>query len=152
MSDDKTFTVGGTSVKNGKLTWRFANGTPESRAAVLIKDNHSDVKLQALPRPMTRDEAIKFLEANGIQAVDPTVRTTRESNTPKPPKQSTSGAPAKANKSHVNVLIYENSDPEVESLAKEIHKNNWMGFCEWERMTPGARNEYRDRARQELGK
>lgn len=68
---DKTFTVGGTSVKNGVRTWRFANGTAEARANVLLKDNHTEVNLIALPSAMTRDAAIAFLKSKGFDAVDP---------------------------------------------------------------------------------
>lgn len=85
---DKTFTVGGTSVLNGVCTWRFANGAPEAREAVLIKNGHSDVKLMSLPKPMTREDGIAHLKTLGYSAADPTklVPGTDKERAPKPPK------------------------------------------------------------------
>ena len=56
----KLFTVAGTSVLNGKRTYRFANSM--SRAGVLARNGHTDVRLTALPAPMTRASAIAYLD------------------------------------------------------------------------------------------
>ena len=56
----KLYTVAGTSVLNGKRTYRFANSM--SRAGVLARNGHTDVRLTALPAPMTRASAIAYLD------------------------------------------------------------------------------------------
>lgn len=69
MSSNKTFTVGGTSYYNGSSTWRFANGSAAARAKVLRDNGHRDVDLEPLPRPMTREEAIEYLMAQGRRGI-----------------------------------------------------------------------------------
>ena len=56
----KLYTVAGTSVLKGKRTYRFANSM--SRAGVLARNGHTDVRLTALPAPMTRASAIAYLD------------------------------------------------------------------------------------------
>lgn len=66
MSDEnKTWTVVGTSIKKGEKTLRFANGTAAAREKVLLKDNHSEVRLFDLPSAMTKEAAVAWLEAQG---------------------------------------------------------------------------------------
>lgn len=143
MSTDKTFTVGGTSVKKGVLTWRFANGSPEARAQVLLKDNHTDIKLQALPRPMTRDEGIEYLKANGIKAVDPTAKPPK---TPKP-----TGVLTRGDKERLAAAPKdEDIDPAVEAKARDLHNKSNLKFMSWDEMQPDTRNEYRENARRIL--
>ena len=55
----KLYTVAGTSTLNGKSSYRFANSM--SRAGVLARNGHEDVKLVALPEPMTKESAIAYL-------------------------------------------------------------------------------------------
>jgi 3-hydroxyacyl-CoA dehydrogenase len=60
--DIKTFTIVGTSVVDGKVTNRFANGDIETRIKALKAAGHTRVSLTELPRPMSKDDALKFLE------------------------------------------------------------------------------------------
>ena len=69
---DKTFTAAGTSTVDGLRTYRFANGSMKDRAMVLFQNGHTEVQLHALPRPMTKMQAITFLVQNGVHAVVPT--------------------------------------------------------------------------------
>jgi len=55
----KLYTVAGTSVLNGKRAYRFA--TSMSRAAVLTRNGHESVQLELLPRPMTKEAAVEYL-------------------------------------------------------------------------------------------
>jgi hypothetical protein len=55
----KLYTVAGTSVLNGKRAYRFANSM--SRAAVLTRNGHESVQLELLPRPMTKEAAVEYL-------------------------------------------------------------------------------------------
>lgn len=59
----KLYTVAGTSVLNGKRAYRFANSM--SRVAVLTRNGHEDVQLQALPEPMSREQALAYLKLHG---------------------------------------------------------------------------------------
>ena len=63
---DKTFTCAGVSNLNGVVAYRFANDL--SRAKVLAKNGHTDIKLVALERAMTKEEAIVALNAQMIFA------------------------------------------------------------------------------------
>jgi hypothetical protein len=67
----RTFTVAGTSIKDGTLTYRFASGTAKARAAVLERNEHTEVKMIDLPSAMTKDAAIAHLNGLGITAVLP---------------------------------------------------------------------------------
>jgi len=68
----KKYTIAGTSNKDGRKTYRFANGDIESRVSTLKRFEHSAIKLQELPKPMTKTQAIAFLHNAGIKAVLPT--------------------------------------------------------------------------------
>jgi hypothetical protein len=57
----KLFTVAGTSVLGGVCKFRVANGGAAARAKVLEKNGHTDIALQDLPKPMTKDAAMAFL-------------------------------------------------------------------------------------------
>jgi hypothetical protein len=74
----KLFTIAGTSVLNGKLTYRFATGKVSVRGYKLKKTGHSDISLQELPEPMTKADAIAFLQSNGIEAVMPKTRVSKK--------------------------------------------------------------------------
>ena len=76
----KLYTVAGTSVLNGKRAYRFANSM--SRAGVLTRNGHEDVQLEALPQPMSREQALEYIKLKGefkAQGFDvvkiPTVKT-----------------------------------------------------------------------------
>ena len=60
----KLYTVAGTSVLNGKRTYRFA--TSMSRVAVLTRNGHTDVQLEKLPQPMSREAAIEYMKLGGV--------------------------------------------------------------------------------------
>jgi hypothetical protein len=62
---DKTFTVAGTSIREGEFKLRFANGSAQDRANVLIKGGHTEVKLVDLPEPMTKAAATEYLKTLG---------------------------------------------------------------------------------------
>ena len=57
----KLFTVAGTSNLEGVVKFRVANGTAKARAAVLTRSGHTDIQLQDLPKPMTKEDAIAFI-------------------------------------------------------------------------------------------
>ena len=70
--DTKLFTIAGTSTFRGKNTFRFATGNLHTRELVLKRNGHIDIKLQDLPNPMTKADAVAYLQSEeGIQAVMP---------------------------------------------------------------------------------
>ena len=75
MPNSKLFTIAGTSVLNGELTYRFATGKMGVRINKLKKTGHSDIALQELPNPMTKVDAVAFLLSTGVEAVLPKGRT-----------------------------------------------------------------------------
>ena len=60
----KLYTVAGTSVLNGKRAYRFANSM--SRVGVLTRNGHEDVQLEALPQPMSREQALEYIKLGGV--------------------------------------------------------------------------------------
>jgi hypothetical protein len=58
---NKSFTVAGTSVLNGKEKVRFANDL-ETRVKVLYRNGHTDVDLIPLPMEMDKEQAVLFLQ------------------------------------------------------------------------------------------
>ena len=70
----KTFTIAGTSSLNGKVKFRFANGTVKHREQVLGRNGHTDIKLIELPSAMDKDAARSFVESQNIMA--PTIAVT----------------------------------------------------------------------------
>ena len=87
-----TFTIAGTSNLNGKVKFRFANGTVKHREQVLTRNGHTEIKLVELPRAMSKEDARSFLESQAIMA--PTV--TAEAGRPKPVKAPKVTAPVDA--------------------------------------------------------
>ena len=69
---DKTFTVAGTSIINNKRTFRFSNGKINLRRNMLRHFGHRAIKLMELPEPMTKVQAIAFMQKQGIRASLPT--------------------------------------------------------------------------------
>lgn len=70
----KTFTIAGTSSLNGKVKFRFANGTVKHREQVLGRNGHTEIRLIELPSAMDKDAARAFVESQNIMA--PTVKVT----------------------------------------------------------------------------
>lgn len=69
---DKTFTLAGTSTdENGNTTYRFANGESKVRTGVLRRAGHTNIDLKDLPQAMNKEQAIGWLNAQGIVAVLP---------------------------------------------------------------------------------
>jgi len=69
---NKKFTLTGTP-HFGRLTYRFDNGTIDSRTSTLKRFGHTGIKLQSLQKPMTKTQAIAHLVKEGSpKAVLPT--------------------------------------------------------------------------------
>lgn len=64
----KLYTIAGTSVQNGARTYRFATGNVRVRVGVLRRNDHTEIELFELPEPMSREEAINWLNSQGIDA------------------------------------------------------------------------------------
>ena len=67
----KLFTVAGTSNLNGAVKFRFANDL-KGRVAILKRNGHTDINLMELPRAMSKEDAIAFLENLDAPAQDDT--------------------------------------------------------------------------------
>jgi len=59
---EKKFTVAGTASQHGTTKVRFANDIV-SRTKILIKNNCENINLIELPEPMTKLQALKYLES-----------------------------------------------------------------------------------------
>lgn len=59
----KLFTIAGYSNLNGRVKLRVATGTVARRTAVLKSAGHTEINLVELPGPMTRQDAMAFVEA-----------------------------------------------------------------------------------------
>ena len=55
-----TYNVAGFSTKNGKTSFRVANGSAVARTKVLERDGHSNIDLIDLPSAMSKEDAFKF--------------------------------------------------------------------------------------------
>lgn len=55
-----TYNVAGFSTKNGKTSFRVANGSAVARTKVLERDGHSNIDLIDLPSPMSKEDAFAF--------------------------------------------------------------------------------------------
>jgi len=69
MKQELLFTVAGTSNRQGEVKVRFANDLV-SRIKALHRAGHADVNLVELPKPMTKLEALQYLQAQGITQGD----------------------------------------------------------------------------------
>lgn len=67
---NKLFTIAGTSVLNNVNTFRFATGEVAKRLWVLTHNGHTDIALHELPHAMTKEDAIVFLQSNGMAGVN----------------------------------------------------------------------------------
>ena len=66
---EQKFTVAGTARQHGITKVRFANDLV-SRTKILIKNNCDNINLIELPEPMTKLEALKYLETLDFGAKD----------------------------------------------------------------------------------
>jgi len=69
MKQENLFTVAGTSNRQGEVKVRFANDLV-SRIKALHRAGHTDVNLVELPKPMTKLEALQYLQEQGITQGD----------------------------------------------------------------------------------
>lgn len=69
MATDKLFTVAGTATLDGVTKARFANDMV-ARVKILTKAGCTNINLVELPRPMTKLEALQFLQESGNYAGD----------------------------------------------------------------------------------
>jgi len=69
MKQENLFTVAGTSNRQGEVKVRFANDLV-SRIKALHRAGHADVNLVELPKPMTKLEALQYLQEQGITQGD----------------------------------------------------------------------------------
>lgn len=81
MSEDRTYICAGTSIKKGVKAFRVANISAAARANILLKDNHSEVKLVDLPSPMTKEAAQIYIESLGDSV--PVIATVQKVHTPR---------------------------------------------------------------------
>jgi len=89
----KTFTIAGTSNLNGKVKFRFANGTLKHREQVLTRNGHTEIKLFELPSAMGKEDARSFVESQAIMAPTVTAEAVKAS---KPAKAAKATVPADA--------------------------------------------------------
>ena len=115
MATDKMFTVAGVSTLNGETKVRFAND--ELRVKVLMKHGHTDPILIGLESPMTKLDAVQFIqglpEFEGV-AAQSAIADYLDANTPKVKAVATPKAtktPAKtAVKAKTTATVVENED------------------------------------------
>jgi len=69
MTAEKTFTVAGTATQNGVTKARFANDLV-ARIKILNKSGCTDINLVELPHPMTKLQALQYLQTIGITSGD----------------------------------------------------------------------------------
>jgi hypothetical protein len=65
---EKLFTVAGTSSLEGVVKFRVANGSAAARTKVLERSGHVEIKLVDLATPMSKEDAIAFVQSNGFVA------------------------------------------------------------------------------------
>ena len=65
---EKLFSVAGTSSLEGVVKFRVANGSAAARTKVLERSGHVEIKLVDLAKPMSKEDAIAFVQSNGFNA------------------------------------------------------------------------------------
>lgn len=65
MASEKLYTVAGTATHNGVTKVRFANDLV-ARIKILTKAGATDINLVELPKPMSKLEALQYLQELGI--------------------------------------------------------------------------------------
>ena len=91
---EHTYTVAGTSMFEGEVTYRFANSTKRMR--VLERNGHKDVVFWELPRAMVLKDAVAFLKTKGVVAQLPYGQRKVQNTT-----QAVAVAPAEQQDAHV---------------------------------------------------
>ena len=149
---DKKWTLAGTALQNGEVSWRFGTNDLDARKRNLERAGFSNVRLVQLPRAMTREEAIEYVQAEGLLDSLPEV----------------AAAPAQVREQAKQVLLniapstrrgtprYDVWGMELnavdrecanEELARSLHKKSVTSFLRWDdQLTPACRNEFRDKA------
>jgi len=80
--NERTFTIAGTSIVNGRHTFRFTNGKINLGVNMLKHKGHRAIKFMELPSPMTKVQAMAFLMKNGIKGVLPTRAADKRKKSP----------------------------------------------------------------------
>lgn len=114
----KLFTVAGTSNLEGVVKFRVANGSATARTKVLERSGHKDIKLQDLPRPMTKEDAQAFVGTTGVA-----VKTVKlvKSQTKTVPATRTKEVPAKQLLAEVGIAtshVSSNMKPDTKSIIE----------------------------------
>lgn len=101
---EKLYDVAGTSTYNGVSKARFANGL-DVRLKTLVKGGHTNIELITLPTPMTKKDAVAFLQDNlaSYPAMDPIALENKAANFVVKAKKAAvkTAAPAKAVKTTI---------------------------------------------------
>jgi len=80
---EKLFSVAGTSNLEGVVKFRVANGSAAARTKVLERSGHTDIKLVDLAKPMSKEDAIAFVQSNGFNATAAAPKPTKAAKAPK---------------------------------------------------------------------
>ena len=115
----KLFTVAGTSNREGVVKFRFANGTAKARATLLVRVGHTDVQLQDLPKPMTKEDAIAFVKTQGVVAIE-TPAAVKPAKVAKAPKQKTVKLTTIVKKVSKNFVAAKTKEVPAEQLLVEV--------------------------------
>lgn len=121
----KLFTVAGTSNLEGTVKFRVANGSAVARTKVLERSGHTDIKLVDLVKPMTKEDAIAFVQSNGFKAsIEKPVKAVKLKiiKTKAPVKvKTTKEVPAEQILEEVGIVVARNGAPSTNSM-EEIAK------------------------------
>jgi hypothetical protein len=156
---DKKWTLAGTAVQNGEVSWRFGTNDLDARKRNLERAGFSDVRLVQLPQAMTREEAMQYVQAHGLLEHVPAVvtpATTTVVDKPTVRQQAvkvlqTVASSTRRNGVRLDVWGMElnavDRHCENEALARELQKNSVTSFLRWDdQLTAACRNEWRDKA------
>ena len=155
MADpNKTWTVVGTSVQRGEKTLRFANGAAADRYKVLDKAGCTEIRLFDLPSPMTKEQAVAWLEAQGETAIpvlpEAKERAPRAERAPKPVKPTLARAvpnyvPQPRERKFVTKILtpFAGKTYPYEDLGRAWHKEEGsLAFLPWEELAVETQQEY----------
>ena len=142
----KTFTIGGTSTgPDGVLQWRFANGSAAARTEILRRNHHYNIRFVELPNPMTKDEGMAWLLAQGFSAevLIPGRRNTVVTQD--------------SNQNLVVTVVDADRTPRpvtaVERVARQLHRQEpFVRWLAWEHLQPNMRADLLSRAAAQLAK
>ena len=71
----KTYTVVGTSVRNGRQAVRYSNANPVVRGQHMLKTGNTLIALYQLPYPMSREDAYNAFMDFDCEGVEPAYRS-----------------------------------------------------------------------------